>query len=210
MKKREQNKLARKARIIEVAEKLFFEKGLRNVTMDEVAGRLRYSKATVYSYFSSKDELFFEICQRGNAILQKQLQEAIVKQTLGVDKVRAIGRSFFEFAFNYPHYYKFISYFVSGSDFAIDEALEVKMLHLDKVLVDAIQKGIEDGSIREVNPQLVSKCLWAMATGILDMIFQKGDIMEKNLNIEKMSLFETFFQLLEQSLARNLAANREV
>ncbi|PKQ68046.1 TetR/AcrR family transcriptional regulator [Raineya orbicola] len=210
MKKREQNKLARKARIIDVAEKLFFEKGLRNVTMDEIAGRLRYSKATVYSYFSSKDELFFEICQRGNTILQRQLQEAVAQHPLGVDKVRAIGRSFFQFALNYPQYYKFISYFVSGSDFAIDEALEVKMLHLDKVLVDAIQKGIEDGSIREVNPQLVSKCLWAMGTGILDMIFQKGDMMEKHLNIEKISLFETFFQLLEQSLARNLAANREV
>ncbi|MCS6795482.1 MAG: TetR/AcrR family transcriptional regulator [Raineya sp.] len=210
MKKREQNKLARKTRIIEVAEKLFFEKGLRNVTMDEIAGRLRYSKATVYSYFASKDELFFEICQRGNAILQKQLQEAAAKHPLGVDKVRALGRSFFEFALNYPHYYKFISYFVSGSDFSIDEGLEIKMLHLDKILADCIQKGIDDGSIRQVNPQLVSKCLWAMATGVLDMIFQKGDLMQKNLGIEKMSLFETFFQLLEQSLALNLAADREV
>lgn len=205
MGKREKNKQVRKARIIEVAEKLFFEKGLHQVTMDEIARKLRYSKATLYSYFNSKDELFFEICQRGNNILQKQLQEAVAQHPLGVDKVRAIGRSFFDFAMKYPQYYRFISYFVAGNDFAIDENLEIKMLHLDQILIDSIQKGIEDGSIRKVNAQLVSKCLWAMATGILDMIFKKGDLMEKHLNIEKMSLFETFFQLLEQSLAQNLA-----
>jgi AcrR family transcriptional regulator len=204
MTKREQSKQKRRERIIEVAEKLFFEKGLNNATMDEVAKLTKFSKATVYSYFPSKDELFFTICQRGNAILQQSLKEVTDLHLLGVDKVRAIGFAFFDFAVNYPHYYRFISYFVSGSDFAIPEEMESQMLDLDKILTESISIGIEDGSIKPVNAMLVSKCLWAMATGTLQLIFQKGELMEKYLSIDKQSIFQTFFQLLEASLATEL------
>lgn len=203
MSKREQAKQSKRMKIIEAAEKVFFEKGLQNATMDDVTRQTTFSKATVYSYFASKDELFFTICQRGNDILQKKLKKTTKLQNLGVDKVRAIGWAFFEFATLYPHYYRFISYFVSGSGFAINEKLEVTMLDLDKILEDCIQIGIKDGSIKPVDATLVSKCLWAMATGILDLIFQKGDLLEKYRNIDKQSIFQTFFQLLEQSLATN-------
>jgi|JI8StandDraft_2_1071088.scaffolds.fasta_scaffold02652_6 AcrR family transcriptional regulator len=205
MTKREQSKQKRRERIVEVAEKLFFEKGINNATMDEVTKLTKFSKATVYSYFPSKDELFFTICQRGNEILQQKLNEAIENHELGVDKVRAIGFAFFDFANNYPHYYRFISYFVSGSDFAIPEEMESKMLHLDKTLTKCIELGIQDGSIKPVNALLVSKCLWAMATGTLQLIFQKGELLEKHLGIDKHSIFQTFFQLLEASLATELA-----
>jgi AcrR family transcriptional regulator len=205
MTKREKSKQIRRQKIIEAAEKVFFEKGLQNATMDDVTRQTAFSKATVYSYFPSKDEFFFTICQRGNDILQAKLHEAIQKHSLGVDKIRAIGWAFFEFATQYPHYYRFISYFVSGSGFAINEELEAQMLDLDKILEDCINLGIRDGSIKPVNARLVSKCLWAMATGILDLIFQKGELLEKYKNIEKQSIFQTFFSLLEQSLANNLA-----
>jgi TetR/AcrR family transcriptional regulator len=205
MTKREQSKQKRRERIVEVAEKLFFEKGINNATMDEVAKLTKFSKATVYSYFPSKDELFFSICQRGNEILQQRFNEVVENHELGVDKVRAIGFAFFDFANTYPHYYRFISYFVSGSDFAIPEEMESKMLHLDKTLTKCIELGIQDGSIKPVNALLVSKCLWAMATGTLQLIFQKGELLEKHLSIDKQSIFQTFFQLLEASLATELA-----
>lgn len=46
-----------KDRIIEVALQAFREKGLRNVTMDEIAHRLSMSKRTLYQLFSDKEEL---------------------------------------------------------------------------------------------------------------------------------------------------------
>lgn len=204
MTKRQQAKQAKRLKIIEAAEKVFFEKGLQSATMDDVTRQTTFSKATVYSYFASKDELFFTICQRGNQILQEKLTKAAQKHQLGVDKVRAIGWSFFEFAVEYPHYYRFISYFVSGSGFAIEEELEASMLDLDKILEDSIRLGIADGSIKPVDARLVSRCLWAMATGVLDLLFQKGDLLEKHKHIDKQSIFQTFFQLLEQSLATQL------
>ncbi len=44
-------------RIIEVASKLFLERGIRAVSMDDIAQTLGISKRTLYETFSSKDEL---------------------------------------------------------------------------------------------------------------------------------------------------------
>lgn len=52
-------KLARK-RIVEGAYKVFRERGYHQTKMIDIADELDYSKATLYSYFTSKEELFAE------------------------------------------------------------------------------------------------------------------------------------------------------
>jgi AcrR family transcriptional regulator len=44
-------------RILNAAEQLFFRKGIKAVTMDEIAGHLGMSKKTLYHHFSDKDKL---------------------------------------------------------------------------------------------------------------------------------------------------------
>jgi len=46
-----------KARIVEVASQSFREKGLRDVTMDEIAHQLSMSKRTLYQLFTDKEDL---------------------------------------------------------------------------------------------------------------------------------------------------------
>ncbi|MFW6202692.1 MAG: TetR/AcrR family transcriptional regulator [Marinilabilia sp.] len=46
-----------KQRIIEGAGNLFFSRGIRRVTMDDLAGELGMSKRTIYEHFSDKTEL---------------------------------------------------------------------------------------------------------------------------------------------------------
>ncbi|MFO7446658.1 MAG: TetR/AcrR family transcriptional regulator [Ignavibacteriaceae bacterium] len=50
----------RKLQIIKAADKRFSKHGLGKTTLDEVARDLRIGKATIYHYFNSKEELFFE------------------------------------------------------------------------------------------------------------------------------------------------------
>lgn len=49
----------RKAQIIRAAAKRFARHGLNKTTLDEVARDVRIGKATIYHYFTSKDELYF-------------------------------------------------------------------------------------------------------------------------------------------------------
>ncbi|MBA9079644.1 MULTISPECIES: TetR/AcrR family transcriptional regulator [Rufibacter] len=47
-------------RILQTALELFFQKGIKAVSMDDVATRLAVSKKTIYKCFTNKDELVFE------------------------------------------------------------------------------------------------------------------------------------------------------
>ena len=50
----------RKAQIILAAVKRFSKHGMSKTTLDEIAGDIRIGKATIYHYFESKEQLFFE------------------------------------------------------------------------------------------------------------------------------------------------------
>ncbi len=55
---------ARYKRAIRTAEELFKKVGFRAVTMELVAREANVAKATLYSYFKNKDELFLAVCAR--------------------------------------------------------------------------------------------------------------------------------------------------
>lgn len=50
-------------RILLASEKLFFQFGVRNMTMDQIATHLGISKKTIYQYFTNKDDLFTKCAQ---------------------------------------------------------------------------------------------------------------------------------------------------
>jgi AcrR family transcriptional regulator len=51
----------RRQAIIDVAQELFQEKGFELTSMSEITARVGGSKATLYSYFASKEELFLAV-----------------------------------------------------------------------------------------------------------------------------------------------------
>jgi AcrR family transcriptional regulator len=60
----------RRERIVEVARQVFFEAGYANATMSMISERLGGSKATLYAYFKSKEDLFAAIINDQCAFLQ--------------------------------------------------------------------------------------------------------------------------------------------
>ena len=63
--------------ILAAAERLFAEKGIDKTTMDDIARESEYSKATLYVYFQSKEEIINAILLSGLVLLQRKLQEAM-------------------------------------------------------------------------------------------------------------------------------------
>jgi AcrR family transcriptional regulator len=57
---RESNKARTRLSISDVATRLFVERGFENVTVAEIAEAAQVSVKTVFNYFSSKEELFFD------------------------------------------------------------------------------------------------------------------------------------------------------
>jgi AcrR family transcriptional regulator len=78
---------ARRKAILEVAAEMFIEHGYERTSMSMIAEQLGGSKATLYNYFKSKDELFlavldFEIDTNAGAILGTALGQPDLRKAL--------------------------------------------------------------------------------------------------------------------------------
>ena len=51
-------------RILHTAESLFFQYGIRSVTMEDIAKELSISKKTIYQFFKDKDEIVLKVSQQ--------------------------------------------------------------------------------------------------------------------------------------------------
>jgi AcrR family transcriptional regulator len=77
---------ARYKRVIRAAEELFKKVGFRAVTMELVAREANVAKATLYSYFKNKDELYVAVCARMAHILRGSVEQALKNPETPLDE----------------------------------------------------------------------------------------------------------------------------
>jgi TetR/AcrR family transcriptional regulator len=178
--RRGEEKERRRAEILDAAEALYAKKGWDALTVDQVARGARLSRALVYVYFRDKEELLFAIGERAMRLLRDRFIEAVASHARGIDKVEAIGRAYMGYAYEFTHYFDFCSRFQAhsmsvdpgshegGCRAAGDEAISV--------VVQAIEAGLRDGSIRPDvgEPVLLATTLWAFTHGIIQLAMAKG------------------------------------
>jgi AcrR family transcriptional regulator len=91
--------------ILTAARDLFVTEGYRNVSMRKIAERIEYSPAAIYSYFPSKDDIFFALTEEGFRLLAERL-------TSGKSTADPVGRlrrglwAFYEFSKTHPEYFE--------------------------------------------------------------------------------------------------------
>lgn len=101
---RERNAVRRA--ILSAARELFVTEGYRNVSMRKIAERIEYSPAAIYSYFSSKDDIFFALAEEGFRLLAGGVTEAVDDLPEPFDRVRAGLWAFYEFSKTHPEYFE--------------------------------------------------------------------------------------------------------
>ena len=68
-KRQIQERKARQERILSGALEVFKASGIENATMEEIASKAGFGKATLYYYFRSKEEVFASILENGWQVL---------------------------------------------------------------------------------------------------------------------------------------------
>jgi len=173
--RREEEKERRRAEILDAAETLYAKKGWDGLTVDQVARTARLSRALVYVYFRDKEDLLFAIGERAMRLLRDRFLAAAAGTARGMDQVDAIGRAYMGYAHEFPHYFDFCTRFQSHSadaDPSTNEgACQVAGDQLIGTVVQAIETGIRDGSIRPDvgDPLLLALTLWAFTHGIIQI-----------------------------------------
>ena len=163
LSRREREKLKRQNEIIDAAQRLFFERGFDGVSMDDIARDLELSKPALYRYFRNKESLYLAVVLRGIVVLRDTFKAAVAKEKTGIGKVSAFLSAFcFDYVSKHSDYYellivareqRFMDLFAKHE---VDGANEFGNMALESLtfLVDAIQLGSEDETIREDLPPL--------------------------------------------------------
>jgi AcrR family transcriptional regulator len=134
---------ARRKRCLRAAEELFKRVGFRAVTMELVAREANVAKATLYSYFKNKDELFVAVSARMAKILLSAVQQALANpvgslQERLTEAVLAKHRLIFTQVRGSPHAAELFSYThaLAGDIFA---ALDEDILRIlsEAILTDS-------------------------------------------------------------------------
>ena len=92
----------RRQDIMKAAWELMEDKGVLNVTMDEIARKSEYTKQTVYSYFSCKDELLVAIHLERFRQRWRGHQEQMDAMATGIDKLWAFSSSYYGYFTAHP------------------------------------------------------------------------------------------------------------
>ena len=95
-----------RARILDAARELFVAEGYRNVSMRKIADRIEYSPAAIYSYFPSKDDIFFALAEEGFRKLAFHIGAALEKVPDPLDRLRRGLLAFYEFSKTDPEYFE--------------------------------------------------------------------------------------------------------
>jgi TetR/AcrR family transcriptional regulator len=197
--RRQREKEQRKTEILDAAERLFFSRSFEEVSMDDIAREVELNKATLYLYVKNKETLFATIVLKGIRILKEKYTECMEKQVPGIIKVTLMGQAYYQFSQEFPDYLRMI-HFYGSERFSKENPCTAEIGEgygtCRMILRDAIQEGIDDGTIRaDIDPFLTSMYLMISFMHILSMEDKWKLVVEaEGFNFEKFT--NEFFRFI--------------
>jgi AcrR family transcriptional regulator len=91
--------------ILDAARDLFVAEGYQNVSIRKIADRIEYSPAAIYSYFPSKDDIFFALAEEGFHLLFSTAEHIEDPGPDGLAALRCPFWHLYEFSRKHPEYF---------------------------------------------------------------------------------------------------------
>ena len=147
----------RKTQIIKAAVKRFARHGLNKTTLDEIARDLRIGKATIYHYFKSKDELFFETVIYDSDLILNDIKTIFNNEAISLKERFA---DYFIYKENIYEKYKLIYDLMANllNDSGLEMELDIlkKLLKLEEDVLRIALSSVYAGRSDKMNPTLPS------------------------------------------------------
>lgn len=153
--------------IVDAARKLFYKFGFKKVSMDEIAREAGVTKKTVYTYFSSKEELFKYFIQE-ELDNMKKIVEDIEKEDL--DFFEAVHQIIFQLI-KYKNKRQFFKLMTNEAE-VLKSSIASKTLNLideqiQSYIYDIVKNAMDKGYIKKENPEVVTFLVYKMYIALM-------------------------------------------
>jgi AcrR family transcriptional regulator len=186
--------------IIKAAIRVFSQKGYHQTKIVDITGSLKISTGTFYLYYHNKRELFIEVIDDVFRNIVGEAAAAIKGENDFLERMRIRGRVFYK---NYTKYSEILNQL--RAELASEEqwpAEKIKKIYhgLTRPVVREIEAGIKDGSVREIDPDLLAYAL----TGLIEIMSLRLSL-DKKYNLENIMDF-----IADLTINRMMTGNRGV
>jgi len=204
--RKEREKKRRRNAILNAAKRIIRQNGVEGMSMNQVADLTELNKATLYSYFSNKDDLIDAVVYDGLVLLEKELEKSDQDPGPGLQRVLNLTGATFDFYREYPVYFYALNHqerrgpgAERGTPFSV-KGNEVASRIFDKIR-ENIKRGIEDGSIRrEVNINRLLVLFFSNTYGVMHTVLAKEDVYVDVLGLNHEEVERSALEFLEYFL----------
>jgi AcrR family transcriptional regulator len=189
-----EEKEQRRRTILDAAETVLREKGRDDMTMADIAEEARLSRSLLYVYFEDMDDIVLGVTRRGFQSMRKRFEAGVAEHDTGLYQIAATGDAYVAFSREEPTYFNLVAQFESRATDPEEatERMQQCLTEADRaldVMAQAIQNGIDDGSIRaDLDPMQTAVTLWGSTHGLIQLAAQKGEGLEQRHGISPEAL----------------------
>jgi AcrR family transcriptional regulator len=193
-RRRQKERVIRKQTMVDAAETLFEMKGIDQTSMEQIATKAGFTKATLYNYFESKDEIYLSVATKAFRLLCLSLEKGLDQSKPG-EEFQTMTHSWLEAVREKPFYAdvvddKRLRYAVqeilkkegnkqiltqSEMDFRKSQMKSASLLMtgISKILTSTEKNG-------EVNPEILSLALSAVIPGFIKELITRESLKLQN------------------------------
>jgi len=182
--------------IIDAAINLFYEKGYNGTTIDDIAELAEFTKMTVYSYFTAKEEILLYAAIKSFRILNELFTAAEEAGISGYDKISGIGMAYRDFFLKYRQNFRILDMangdFKNMSPSPFFSEFTQENNRMIETMSRAIGQGISDGTLRgDIEPRQFALLLVSFSNGFYKIIDSMGNSFPEKFGMKP----EEFVQL---------------
>lgn len=178
--------LSSKKKVLEAAGQLFANKGFAETSVDEIADRAGVAKGTIYTHFSSKDEILVTILRIGNTELTEQIHRLMREDLPYPSRLKNVCKAMLKYLDHHQHFHRVYS--IQRQMVPLQEChsdvfrqeLFQQFMNSHKILTGYIQEGIDAGYFRPVSAQVIAAHFPVMLSHSLfiDYVFQHNSSLD--------------------------------
>jgi AcrR family transcriptional regulator len=160
----------RRAEILDAAKQVFLAREYGSVTIEDIAEAAAISRATIYLYFKSKQEVYVGVLLRDLDRMISGLTASLIRTDTVRNNLFRMATAYMNFFRSHPEYFTTLSFFFfpGRKESLPDEAaqtIESRLADGISAIEEAITLGIERGEARPVDARAATLSLWGQWMG---------------------------------------------
>jgi AcrR family transcriptional regulator len=179
--KRKKEKENRKNTILRAARRLFFDRGFKSVTVDNIAAKAEVSKGSIYLCFESKDEIYAQILISDNIALYERIKNFSATEASAAQLLLEFARIYVDYFLNDNELFRILmTFMMQTSQMNLVEKQKDELIRSTnqniKIISEIIQKGIDSGEFSPIsNIRQMQNAIWGMLNGVISLYVFTGN-----------------------------------